>query len=30
MKLGVHSTNFQPVSVVAKWVDGLRCDLVRR
>jgi len=22
--------NFRPMSVVAKWLDGLRCHLVRR
>ena len=25
-----HIPNFRPISVVAKWLDGSRCHLVRR
>jgi len=27
---GAHTPNFRPMSVVAKWLDGLRCHLVWR
>jgi len=27
---GAQPPNFQPISVVAKWLDGLRCHLVWR
>jgi len=27
---GAHPPNFRPLSVVAKWLDGLRCHLVWR
>jgi len=27
---GTQPLNFRPISVVAKWLDGSRCHLVRR
>jgi len=27
---GAQPPNFQPMSVVAKWLDGSRCHFVRR
>jgi len=27
---GAQPPNFRPISVVAKWLDGLRCNLVWR
>jgi len=29
-KKGEETPNFRPMSIVAKWLDGPRCHLVRR